>query len=386
METALATVTDVVDDDAEELPQSNSEGQAIRQASSTTNLPPPDSERPTWFGKATIPLGNNYGNIGSVTNYFSVPGYSGTSEGRRLHLNRRKLAYQASKVTDTLPYVSCPNAVYPTLRSSRIKNEFAHIAQNFKVLDELFAMYFRTLVRVASVRKDLDHLIREARATICKAQHELDEHEDVVLGDLGSFCESVMYNETVLVKAMYKKFGEMLRYSSTDGTVDTKLRYLQDAYLDLPYWCLVLEFFGNDEGTEKELMVRVISHVKLDTINRRAKLLESAITLTGDEVEDIKEIVPILNGIRARLECLDNVWHSHAFDLETSPFLSDLFRSRSIPSCHDEASPTNGTPNHEDAASAPPTGDQAASVENEGAAVGPPLIVTEIQDKSNVGS
>lgn len=368
METALATVTDVVDDDAEELPRSNSEGQAIRQASSTTNLPPSDSERPTRFGNATIPLGNNYGHIGSVTNYFSVSGHSGTCEGRRLHLHMRKLAYQASKVTDTLPYVSCPNAVYPTLRSLRIKNEFAHIAQNFKVLDELFAMYFRTLVRSASVPKDLGHLIREARATVCKAQHELDEHKDVVLGDLGSFCESVMY----------KKFGEMPRYSSTDGTVDTKLRYLQDAYLDLPYWCLVLEFFGNDEGTEKELMVRVISHVKLDTINRRAKLLESATTLTVDEVEDVKEMVPILNGIRARLECLDNVWHSQAFDLETSPFLSDLFRSRSIPSCHDEASPVNGTPNHEDAASAPPTGDQAA--------VGPPLIVTEIQDKSRVGS
>jgi hypothetical protein len=74
--------------------------------------------------------------------------YSGTRlsfETSTLHLNRRKLEYQAGKVTGTAPYVACPNSLYPTLRSPRTKAEFAHIAQNFQLLDEHFAFYFRSV-------------------------------------------------------------------------------------------------------------------------------------------------------------------------------------------------------------------------------------------------
>jgi hypothetical protein len=288
-------------------------------------------------------------------------------EESTLHLNRRKLAYQSRKVTDTAPYVAYPNSLYPTLRSPRIKTEFAHIAQNFQLLDEQFALYFRSVVLLKLAREDLDHLLREARATVHKVQDELGEHQEVVLGDLGQFCEDITG----------KAREDMPEFTSTDGSVDARLRYLQDAYLDIPYWCFILELFANEQSKAKELVIRVISHVKLDSINRRAKLLENAATWTGVEVEDVKEMGPILNGINARLECLDNICHSHALDLETSPHLNKLLQSRSMSFYYAEVSVANKVTDQEDAAS-------AHRIENEAASAHPPLIVIEMQDKSNV--
>jgi hypothetical protein len=292
--------------------------------------------------------------------------YSGTRlsfETSTLHLNRRKLEYQAGKVTGTAPYVACPNSLYPTLSSPRTKAEFAHIAQNFQLLDGHFAFYFRSVVFPRLAREDLHHLLGEALAKVRKVQHELDEQKEVVLGDLGQFCEDVTR----------KAFEDMPEFTSTDGSVDARLRYLQDSYLDVPYWCFILELFANEQSKAKESMIRVMSHVKLDSINRRAKLLENAANWAGAEVEDIKKWGPILNGIQARLECLDNVYHSHALDLETSPLLNKLLESRSMSFYNAEVRRIDKVTDQKDAA-------EAQRTEN----AGPPMIVTEMQDKSNV--
>jgi hypothetical protein len=287
-------------------------------------------------------------------------------EASTLHLNRRKLAYQARKVTDTAPYVAHPNLLYPTLRSPRFKTEFASIARNFQLLDEQFAFYFKSIVLLKLAREDLDHLLDDARATVRKVQHELDEHQELVLGDLGQFCEDVAS----------KAPEDIPEFTSTDGSVDAKLHYLQDAYLDMPYWYFILELFANEQSKAKELVIRLMSHVKLDSINRRAKLLENAMSWTEVEVEDVRKMGPILNGIQARLECLDNICHSHALDLESSPLLSKLLESRSVTFCYAEVSLTNNT-GEEDAAS-------VDRIENEAASEGDPLVVIEMQDKSNV--
>lgn len=288
-------------------------------------------------------------------------------EASTLHLNRRKLAYQARKVTDTAPYVAHPNLLYPALRSPRFKTEFASIARNFQLLDEQFAFYFKSIVLLKLARDDLDRLLDDARATVRKVQHELDEHQELVLGDIGQFCEDIAS----------KAPEDVPEFTSTDGSVDAKLHYLQDAYLDVPYWYLILELFANEQSKAKELVIRLMSHVKLDSINRRAKLLENAMTWTEVEVEDVKKMGPILNGIQARLECLDNICHSHALDLESSPLLSKLLESRSVTFCYTEVSLTSKVTGEEGAAS-------VDRIENEAVSEGPPLAVIEIQDKSNV--
>lgn len=285
-----------------------------------------------------------------------------------LHLNRRKLAYQAGKITDTAPYVAYPNSIYPTLRSPRIKTELAHIAQNFQLLDMQLASYFKSIVLLKKLaREDLGHLLREARGTVRKVQHELGDQQEVVLGDLGQFCEDVT-DEAREDTPVFK---------STDSGVDARLRYLQDAYLDVPYWCFILELFANGQGKAEEMAIRTMSHVKLDSINRMAKLRENAATWTGVEVEDVKNMGPILAGIHARLECLDNVCHSHALDLETSPLLSKLLLSRSMSFSYAAVSPADKDTGQEDAAS-------AHRIENEVVSAGPPLVIIEMQDKSNV--
>lgn len=291
---------------------------------------------------------------------------------------KRKRRYRAGKTVDLSPFVACANSLYTEPRDNHIRTELCAIARNFQLLDVLFAWYFQNVMLRGLAHDDLQDRLKEARSTVTKVQVDMSSDEPqvvgpVVLGDLGEFCEK-----------SFEAAGESQEaFVVKDGTVSARLCYLQDAYLDVPYWHLILSFFADDQCNApevwREVVVRVLSHVKLDSLDRKVKLQEYAQGLAENRVEEVESLVPIMTGITARLDALANVWHGHALHIEQCPSLLLLLQTMSHRSDWTREG-QNTTPQDPDA----PLHEAEQTADKDDVAL--LSVVAQTHDKSNVSN
>lgn len=177
------------------------------------------------------------------------------------------------------------------------------ISDQLQFLDRGFAAYFLWLVD-----SDAEYFRRELQDI---RRHHADAQNrgppvpgmrdaDVVLGDLGDFCEQV-----IRIRAQVSPdAARSLRYEVTSATVRDRMCYIQDAH-EAPYWKLMLAEFGrwhaNAPGLEASGVMTVIQCTKLAVMADLARLRQ----VTTAAAPDDDHLVHIINGIQVRMGLLD---------------------------------------------------------------------------------
>ncbi|EMD70053.1 hypothetical protein COCSADRAFT_132540 [Bipolaris sorokiniana ND90Pr] len=193
-------------------------------------------------------------------------------------------------------------APYKTVRNRKIKLRLLQIASVTKFLDRGFAEYFQVAV-LSFGKHQAQQLLQDARKTIARMQNKQDDPDSADIGDLGHFCEQ---------SAITSGDAEQRRprFTVTQRRDEETLHYLQDG-LEIPYWEFMADIFlgwkANSSALSGDVVLRVLHSTKLELLDGRRRLMDEMVALQGDDAEDI---MPIIDGIDARIKVLDSLWDS----------------------------------------------------------------------------
>ncbi|KAF7198650.1 hypothetical protein HII31_00389 [Pseudocercospora fuligena] len=290
-------------------------------------------------------LNNTVGDVarqhnGNIVNnsyyyYSAVEGYTGktrvvsedfalfTNEDiseRERALTKTNLQFQALRsplpAVEPLLYQS-----YASVKSSRVRHILRKIAELLRFLDRGFAEYYQLGASTfdheligdqLSTIKDSIRMRQQSQSKV-RPQAATDS---VWLGDLGHFCEEIAKRTERQNQGLAQS---SLKFKITNSSQE--LRYLQDA-LEVPYWTMLLNLFldwrANTRNLMADVILRVLSHFKVEVLNLRHQL---RVTLKELEESEPESIEPILLGIDTRIDVLQGAWD------ENTSQIADLLQS-----------------------------------------------------------